>query len=446
MAVDKLSDVLKQEAEGIMFPFRNKVKPVSDTTQEAYNSTTDGIMSITGKKYIGPDSVIQYGDSYQRQLKQIEKGMLPQFDQQQFPDVGEGIVEDRGFPKAQPVDTTPVQPDEPKFDPCPPGFKLIDGVCRPIEQDRGDRDRPTFTGPEISKEGLIKGYVHALDRAEGAIGPLNSSKMLELEKTYGVEVASKIGEINQKYRQRGVQIKILDEDDPEIKRLQTVYGQDRVDKDYVFSNGKYYRIVATSPKAEELIQDAAIAAGDILKNANMINVVQNVLSNEEDKDAPSQETTPRDFGTLFGVDDFGQLQRNIDTANLEISAATEALQQIANSTKYREQRTDKQIDDDIRTQQRKIEKAKQTIEESNDMMQGTSAKEDRERAAIMARDINRPEEIARKAAQRAKESEARRKAEAAKPIEQRQSEKEERSANFRKLSKDIASFRDKFRR
>ena len=70
MAVDKLSDVLKQEAEGIMFPFRNKVKPVSDTTQEAYNSTTDGIMSITGKKYIGPDSVIQYGDSYQRQLKQ----------------------------------------------------------------------------------------------------------------------------------------------------------------------------------------------------------------------------------------------------------------------------------------------------------------------------------------------------------------------------------------
>ena len=73
MTTDKLSQTLKQEAEGIMFPFRNKVKPVSDTTQEAYNAATDGIMSVKGKKYIGPDSVIQYGDSYQRQLKQIEK-------------------------------------------------------------------------------------------------------------------------------------------------------------------------------------------------------------------------------------------------------------------------------------------------------------------------------------------------------------------------------------
>ena len=200
MAIDKLSDVLKQEAEGIMFPFRNKVKPVSDTTQEAYNSTTDGIMSITGKKYIGPDSVIQYGDSYQRQLKQIEKGMLPQFDQQQFPDVGEGIVEDRGFPKAQPVDTAIVQSDEPKFDPCPPGFKLINGVCQPVEQNRGDRDRPTFTGPEISKEGLIAGYTHVLNREAGSMdaGALNSRKMKEIEDTYGLSVAAKVGEINQK--------------------------------------------------------------------------------------------------------------------------------------------------------------------------------------------------------------------------------------------------------
>jgi len=157
MTTDKLSQTLKQEAEGIMFPFRNKVKPVSNTTQEAYNSTTDGIMSITGKKYIGPDSVIQYGDSYQRQLKQIEKGMLPQFDQQQFPDVGEGIVEDRGFPKAQPVDTTPVQPDEPKFDPCPPGFKLIDGVCQPIEQEKGDREEPIILDPRKNIGDIAEG-------------------------------------------------------------------------------------------------------------------------------------------------------------------------------------------------------------------------------------------------------------------------------------------------
>ena len=199
MAVDKLSDVLKQEAEGIMFPFRNKVKPVSDTTQEAYNSTTDGIMSITGKKYIGPDSVIQYGDSYQRQLKQIEKGMLPQFDQQQFPDVGEGIVEDRGFPKAQPVDTTPVQPDEPKFDPCPPGFKLINGVCQPVEQPRGDR------GGQQTPTIDLKNFTTGLSKAEGSItaGGLNSMAMMRLEEKYGAEVASQIGLMNQKYGNKG---------------------------------------------------------------------------------------------------------------------------------------------------------------------------------------------------------------------------------------------------
>jgi len=199
MAIDKLSDVLKQEAEGIMFPFRNKVKPVSDTTQEAYNSTTDGIMSITGKKYIGPDSVIQYGDSYQRQLKQIEKGMLPQFDQQQFPDVGEGIVEDRGFPKAQPVDTTPVQPDEPKFDPCPPGFKLINGVCQPVEQPRGDR------GGQQTPTIDLKNFTTGLSKAEGSItaGGLNSMAMMRLEEKYGAEVASQIGLMNQKYGNKG---------------------------------------------------------------------------------------------------------------------------------------------------------------------------------------------------------------------------------------------------
>ena len=199
MTTDKLSQTLKQEAEGIMFPFRNKVKPVSNTTQEAYNSTTDGIMSITGKKYIGPDSVIQYGDSYQRQLKQIEKGMLPQFDQQQFPDVGEGIVEDRGFPKGQPVDTTPVQPDEPKFDPCPPGFKLINGVCQPVEQPRGNgggRKTPTID---------LKNFTTGLSKAEGSItaGGLNSMAMMRLEEKYGAEVASQIGLMNQKYGNKG---------------------------------------------------------------------------------------------------------------------------------------------------------------------------------------------------------------------------------------------------
>ena len=344
MAIDKLSDVLKQEAEGIMFPFRNKVKPVSNTTQEAYNSTTDGIMSITGKQYIGPDSVIQYGDSYQRQLKQIEKGMLPQFDQQQFPDVGEGKVEDRGFPKAQPMDTTSVQPDEPKFDPCPPGFKLINGVCQPVEQNRGGRDRPIFTGPEISKEGLIAGYTHVLNREAGSMdaGALNSRKMKEIEDMYGLGVAAKVGEINQKYRNRGVQLKAIDKS--EYNRILSVYGQERIDKDYTLGkDGQYYRIIATSPTLGELLQDAAIAAGEILENTNMTNIVENTLSDGEDTDTPSEKDTssiesqqsagdgPVPFGELPQVQEFGQLVRDNFTAQLEIKAAIESLQQLVDS-------------------------------------------------------------------------------------------------------------------
>jgi DNA-binding PadR family transcriptional regulator len=102
-------------------------------------------MSITGQKYIGPDSVIQYSPEGQRQLKEIEKGMLPQFDQTQFPDIGKGKVEDRGGAAPLPVDTTPLpQPEAPMIDPCPPGFKYdpVKKVCVPIEQPKSDRDEP----------------------------------------------------------------------------------------------------------------------------------------------------------------------------------------------------------------------------------------------------------------------------------------------------------------
>jgi len=144
-----LSDLqkkLQEESEGIMFPFRTATV---STTQPVLDTATDGIMSVTGKKYVGPDSVIQYSPEGQRQLKEIEKGMLPQFDQSQFPDIGKGKVEDRGGTTPLPVDTTPLpQPEAPAIDPCPPGFKLINGVCQPIQQQRSDRpqEEPMF-GP-----------------------------------------------------------------------------------------------------------------------------------------------------------------------------------------------------------------------------------------------------------------------------------------------------------
>jgi hypothetical protein len=143
-----LSDLqkkLQQESEGIMFPFRTATV---STTQPVLDTATDGIMSVTGKKYIGPDATIQYSPEGQRQLKEIEKGMLPQFDQSQFPDIGKGKVEDRGGTAPLPIDTTPIpQPDQPSIDPCPPGFRYdpVKKVCVPVKKDSDRGGTSNFT-------------------------------------------------------------------------------------------------------------------------------------------------------------------------------------------------------------------------------------------------------------------------------------------------------------
>jgi len=145
-ALSDLQKKLEKESQGIMFPFSAKI-PTVDTTQQVYNSATDGIMNMQGKKYVGPDSVIQYTPEGQRQLKEIEKGMLPQFDQEQFPDVGQGKVENRGGTTPLPTPTPPVktEPEAPAIDPCPVGFKFDPQLqrCVAIPQPKSDRQ----TGP-----------------------------------------------------------------------------------------------------------------------------------------------------------------------------------------------------------------------------------------------------------------------------------------------------------
>jgi len=151
----KLSDILNKESTGIMFPFSSStsstsVAPVS-TTQQVYNTATNGIMTVQGKQYTGPDAIINYGskeEGYPRNLKQIEKGMLPQFNQSTLPNVGKGTVE-TGTPTA-PVTppTEEVKTPEPVLDPCPPGYKLVNGVCQQVAQQKPDEPRekiiPTY--------------------------------------------------------------------------------------------------------------------------------------------------------------------------------------------------------------------------------------------------------------------------------------------------------------
>ena len=153
-----LSDVLKKygdstATEGIMFPSAG-VQSVT-TEQQVYDSTTDGIMTVTGQQYSlptykGPTATVQYGGEeagYPRMLRQIEQGELPQFKQEDFPKQGEGIVTPPTPPITMPVDPTP-DPDPTPIDPCPSGYKLVNGVCQPIQQDRGGRptEEPMF-GP-----------------------------------------------------------------------------------------------------------------------------------------------------------------------------------------------------------------------------------------------------------------------------------------------------------
>ena len=260
-----LSDVLKRygetgATEGIMVPSAN-VQSIT-TEQEVYDSATDGIMTINNEQYIGPNATVTYGGedtAYNRMLREIEQGELPQFDQSTFPAVGTGIMES-STPVTQPVDTTPVTKEQ-EFDPCPPGYKLINGVCQLVnpQQDVGrGGDRPTFTGPKISASGVIEGYTGVLGRDRPTAGRYDA-----ISEEYGKAVADKVFEVNRTYRNRGAQLKAITEE--EKNRILNVYGQERLNKDYVEgNNGVFYRVVATSPTMSELATDAAIATGQII--------------------------------------------------------------------------------------------------------------------------------------------------------------------------------------
>ena len=183
-ALSDLQKKLEQEAQGIMFPFSASAANVS-TTQNVYDSATDGIMTMQGQKYVGPDAVIQYGteeQDFQRQLKQIEAPMLPQFDSTQFPQAGEGIMQ---TPTPAPApSTTPVEPEAPAIDPCPPGFKFdpVKKVCVPIEQPQDKDDKPDAAGELDFRRNIgptAKGLgqaIKALNKIDFQKNPANYNK------------------------------------------------------------------------------------------------------------------------------------------------------------------------------------------------------------------------------------------------------------------------------
>jgi len=183
MSLSDLQKKLEKESQGIMFPFSASASTVN-TTQNVYDSATDGIMTMQGKKYIGPDSVIQYGSEeqgYARQLKQIEAPMLPQFDETQFPKAGEGIVQ---TPTPAPTPPVEIEPETPAVDPCPPGFKYdpVKKMCVPIEQPKSDKPEETKPPRVPNKfESSLNGYLRheeikqAIDSSLYSVGPIGQS-------------------------------------------------------------------------------------------------------------------------------------------------------------------------------------------------------------------------------------------------------------------------------
>jgi len=172
-----LSDILKkygdtQATEGIV----GIMSPSVQTEQQVYDSATDGIMTVSNKKYIGPKATITYGTAEQgfpRMLREIEQGELPQFDQTTFPKQGEGIVAPPSTTPPPPV-TTPVEPtpEIPEVDPCPPGFKYdpVKKMCVPIVVQEDGDDRPQFINKprNIGDTAKALGQITDVLREQGA--------------------------------------------------------------------------------------------------------------------------------------------------------------------------------------------------------------------------------------------------------------------------------------
>ena len=187
-ALSDLQKKLEKESQGIMFPFIGKTSTVN-TNQKVYNSASNSIMSMKGKKYVGPDAVIQYGseeEGFARQLKQIEAPMLPQFDADQFPKAGEGIMQTPTPASTSTSPTTSVESEGPAMDPCPPGFKFDPQLqrCVPIEQPKSDRPDDVVVDNRRNIGDIAKGLgvaTDALNKAEFQKNTDNYNKDVDLK-------------------------------------------------------------------------------------------------------------------------------------------------------------------------------------------------------------------------------------------------------------------------
>ena len=368
-----------------MFPFRTGVQSTT-TEQQVYDSATDGIMTVTGQQYTlpeykGPSATVQYGteeQGYPRMLREIEQGELPQFRQEDFPAVGEGVMAP-STPVTQPVEPTPTEPEAPTYDPCPAGFKYdpVQKVCVPIEQPKSDRQEVTLPEPKslTNQARDLKGTIN-FDKDISATDPnlrkgqyeyQPSRKTLNPLETGGIigTVMNGLHNIGQYFNERqAMDLGILRDNNGDGK-------PDTIDTVQVTRNYQEEelglppgaRATGAELSMEEQTQYDTIKKiyeeGQI-SGTPTITVEKEEPKAEEEKTLKSdtgltKEVTPRfegGFGELMGVKEFGQLNRDVEVLGMTIDSLQGNLSAI----------TDK---DEFKYQRRRLDNLQRELEEKN---------------------------------------------------------------------------------
>ena len=425
-----LSKILQQESEGIMFPFRTGVQSTT-TEQQVYDSATDGIMTVTGQQYSlpeykGPTATVQYGteeEGYPRMLREIEQGELPQFRQEDFPKVGEGVMQP-STPVTQPVEPTPTEPEAPSIDPCPPGFKYdpVQKVCVPIEQPKSDRQEPLVNKPrDIGDTAQALSQITDVMQEQG-VGTFGQDVNYKIDNSSILSKLGPLGKLVDKFL-------IKDPADKKLQKLGNTEGinvtknEDGTYNVNITENGKtnFGRLQTKESLAGNLASTQKTdAQGNIMRAPNGQLMIQGPLTlsafgktdlfapttrtkeevdalNVEEKNAllaeldaalgidrtsitPTEPVTvdpestaadakggaevPIEFGTLKGLSDFGQLIRDNDVAKLNIEDANATMDMI--EAQYRTGKVSYgSRDAEIDREKDKQEEARKKIQENN---------------------------------------------------------------------------------
>jgi len=411
-----LSKILQQESEGIMFPFRTGVQSTT-TEQQVYDSATDGIMTVTGQQYSlpeykGPTATVQYGteeEGYPRMLRQIEQGELPQFRQEDFPKVGEGVMQP-STPVTQPIEPTPTEPEAPSFDPCPAGFVYdpVKKVCVPIEQPKSDRQEVTLPEPKslTNQARDLKGTIN-FDKDISATDPnlregqyeyQPSRKTLNPLETGGIigTVMNGLHNIGQYFNEKqAMDLGILRDNNGDGK-------PDTIDTVQVTRNYQEEEL-GLPPGARAAGAELSMEKGtqyDTIKKIYEEGQVQGTKPTdvkpvvEETKvDIPTfniLENNAKQFGLLTPTE-FGQLVRDVEVANLSIDSANKSLSDIQDIYSQSMQTSDdyNSYIREKRAAERKLQKAQEELAEKNKQIQEEKKKREENIKAMAETNIGR---------------------------------------------------------